>query len=93
MYKQDLEEYGDYVIFEHVKDETDSNKYTVHYICVCKEYKIAEMLCYMLAKEDKVNDPYYFTGITNPGDFIPGGGWYVSFQKDKDGKIRRSSLS
>ena len=86
MYKREVEDFCEYQIIGNVEGEE-----TV--ICCCKYAAIAEALTRILAEADPDHDAYYFTGITNPGDFVVGGGWHVCYQKDENGKVHRSELS
>ncbi len=85
MYKDDARDFANYAIFEMIDEKP-------FYICVCKESNIAEGLTAMLAKNDKDGDEYYYTGITEPGALVWGGGWHVSYKKGEDGKLHRHSL-
>ena len=85
MHKDDVIDFADYEVYELV-----DNKY--HAICVCKEHKMAELLTKMLAYNDPNNDAYYYTSITNPGELVIGGGWYISYKKGDDGQLHCSSL-
>ena len=91
MHKSDAADFCNYVVYGYVTKEDGTKE--IQDLCACKDYKVAEYFTKMLAWNDKDNDPYYFTGINNPGDLVPGGGWYVSWQKGEDGKLHRSELS
>lgn len=85
MYKHEAESFAEYEVYEYV----DKKKHT---ICICKEYKMAMGLAQTLAERDPTGDSYYVTGITYPGAFIPGGGWYYRFYQE-DGRVKMDSLS
>ena len=86
MYKSEVEEYANYEVYEIVNDK-------VHIICVCHTFDDAEGIAKRLAYLDKSYDPYYITGIHNPGDMVIGGGYYDRYQKDMTtGKVKHSSL-
>ena len=87
MNKHTVEEFADYCVYEIL--ETG-----VHYLCVTKEYDIAKNIAKTFARLDPKCDTYYVTSVNYPGDFVPGGGWYDSWHKDKiTGKLKQSSLS
>ena len=87
MEKNQVEEFADYEVYEIV-----DGKY--HCLCLCKEYKIAALLAKLLAKEDPDYDEYYVTSVNYPHDFVPGGGWYDSWQRNKEtNKLEKHSLS
>lgn len=91
MWKHEVEEFVNYEVYEIL--EKDGKK-ECHIICLCHDYKMAEGLCRVLASNDDSGDKYYFTGVNHPGDFVPGGGWYECYYKDKEtGKLKHSSLS
>lgn len=86
MHKSDAVDFANYVVYEIVDKK-------VHYLCICKESKVAEVIAKTLAYLDVKGDTYYLTGINNPGDLIPGGGWYEAWHKDKEsGKLKHTSL-
>lgn len=84
MTHEQAKQFSRYVVYEMVNEE-------IAYICLCKDFYVAEKLIRVLAAQDKDNDAYYFTGINEPGDFLPGGGWYYAAQK-KDGVVAEWSL-
>lgn len=87
MYKYEVQDFADYEVYEIVDNK-------VHILCACKEYEVAKVIAQTLAYLDKNCDTYYVSSINNPGDFVPGGGWYDSWYKDKEtGKLKQSSLS
>ena len=77
MYKYEVEEFARYEVYEY----TEVKKHTLF---VCNEIEIAKNLAKTLARMDPVCDRYYVSGIHNPGDFIPGGGWYYSWHWDNE---------
>ena len=86
MFKSDVEKFANYQVYEIVDKK-------VHVICVCQTFNDAKNIAIVLAYLDKKYDPYYVTGIHNPDDMIPGGGYYDCYQKNKEtGKVKHSSL-
>jgi len=87
MHKEEVVKFANYEVYEIV-----DGKY--HPLFVCEEYNIGAALAIMLAKADPQGDPYYLTGVNNPSDLTPGGGWYDCWHKDLEtGKIIKGSLS
>ena len=86
MYKSEAIDFANYQVYEVLDD-------TPHILCVCKEYDVAATIAQTLALLDTSCDTYYLTSVNNPGDFVPGGGWYHSWTKDKEtGKLKSGSL-
>lgn len=86
MEKSNVEEFADYEVYEVV-----DGKY--HCLCVCKELSVANGLARLLAEVDSSCDPYYVSSVNYPTDFVPGGGWYNCWQKNKEtGKVEKSTL-
>ena len=87
MDKTNVEEFDSYEVYELIEGN-------YHCICVCKEYNMAALIAQLLAKEDPSCDAYYVSSVNYPGDFVPGGGWYDSWRKDKETSVlKKSSLS
>lgn len=89
MYRKDVEAFAKYIVY--TIEETPVGRKVVD-LCVCNDYKVAEDICKMFAWYDKDNQSYYYTGITEPGAFIPGGGWHECWYKNNEGKLVHSSL-
>jgi len=87
MYKYEVKDFAKYEVYEYVNGKK-------HTLFICNEYDIAKNLARTLARMDPVCDTYYLTGIHNPGDFIPGGGWYECWHWDNEkGCLITGSLS
>lgn len=86
MDSKELKKFCQYEVFEIVNRDK-------HTICFCKEYQMAELICTTLAKNDPKSDAYYYSRVPEPGTFVPGGGGYVKYQKNEDGKVERSRVS
>jgi len=87
MTKVEAQEFAAYEVYEAT---TDGNHHT---ICVCKEGSMADLICRTLATQDPHGDSYFYTNIVIPHTFVPGGGWYVCYSRDKDGNLVRHTLS
>ncbi len=81
----EIESFCRYEVYTYI----DEKKYT---FCVCKNYDEALIIVKLLAAADESHASYYITGITEPFDLVPGGGWYVGYHTDKKGKLRKESL-
>ena len=86
MYIHEVEDFCKYEVYE-ITDEK------VHYICLCEDFNIACGIAHTLAEIDKQGDAYYVSNVSIPNTLVPGGGWYYEYKKDKDGKVKLSTLS
>lgn len=59
----------------------------------CPSYEVAKAIAYSLAECDPKAGAYYEAYSPEPGEMVPGGGGYVRFQRNKDGRIERTELS
>jgi len=75
MYKYEVEEFAQYQVYEIVNDK-------VHTLCICNEFKAAKFIARTFASLDDTYGRYYVSGIHNPGDMIPGGGWHYCYHKN-----------
>lgn len=64
-----------------------------HHIAWCENSKTAEIIAYCIAKCNPKGNEYFTSYNAQPGELVPGGGGYVSFRKNKDGKVERCELS
>lgn len=85
MKQENVKDFAEYEVYELV-----DGKY--HCLCLCKEWKVAEVIAKLLAKYDPQGDAYYITGVSVPNTLVPGGGWYECYQRDKDGKLKHTGL-
>ena len=83
---EEVEEFSQYVVYEKKENKLE-------YICICKEYYAAEWIARMLTMEDFEGSSYGVTNISRPNTFVIGGGWSVTFYKDKDGQIHKDEIS
>lgn len=86
MFKSEALEHNNFEVYEVINGK-------IHTICVCKEYKMADLICQVLANCDPAGDEYIFAPIIEQGTMIPGGGWKISYQKGEDGFLDRKELS
>ncbi len=82
---KDVKDFCQFEVYEIIGGE-------VHTICVCKEYNMADLICQVFAEQDPKGDTYSFKPITEPDTFIPGGGWSISYHKDKSGHLIKNTL-
>lgn len=85
MKQKDVKDFCNYEVYEIVDGKVDT-------ICLCKDIEMADLICRLFASKDPKNDDYYYTSIVEPNTFVPGGGWYISYHKNKEGKLVRNSL-
>ncbi|MCR5350089.1 MAG: hypothetical protein K6E20_03755 [Acholeplasmatales bacterium] len=84
--EKELEKFCEYEVYEKIDGETKVLAY-------CKEARIAELICQFFAFRDPKGDPYYYTPVPKLNTFIPGGGWYIGYHKNKEGKLVKEELS
>lgn len=86
MEQKEVKDFCNYEVYEIVDDKK-------HTICLCKESEMAEVICRTLAYLDPKNDTYFYTNIVVPHTFVAGGGWFIGYHKNKEGKLERIVLS
>lgn len=88
MKKSEVEAYADYEVYVRNPDGS------VDTVCLCDSRQMAGVIAKRLvmgAKEPNIK--VYVTSISNPQDFVPGGGWYDVYWRDENGKIHTGGLA
>lgn len=61
-------------------------------VCVCKDESMAKLVAKSLALTNKEGYEVGYTNCGEPGMLVPGGGWYVSFKRNSQGKLETFNL-
>lgn len=82
---KEVKDFCEYEVYEEIDGKT-------HTICLCKEREMADLICKLFAEKDPKGDTYYYTNIVEPNTFVAGGGWYIGYHRNKEGKLEKTQL-
>lgn len=85
MNKGDLEKYGNYEVYRAKPGDRAT-------ICVCAHLATARKLATLLAMNDPEGVAYGVTNVDYPDSFVPGGGWYKTYKRGADGRLKTSCV-
>lgn len=88
MRKTEVEAYANYEVYVRGEDGGTET------ICLCDSHEMADTIAKRLvmgAKEQNIK--VFVTSVSDPQDFVPGGGWYDVYWRDESGNLRSGGLS
>jgi hypothetical protein len=77
---------GDYEVYE-------INSGKPCHLAWCPSQEVACAIALSLAKCDPKAGAYYEAYDAQPGEWVPGGGGYIRYQRNKEGRVERFELS
>ena len=88
MKKSEVESYANYEVYIHNPEGG------VDTICLCDSHKMAGVIARALVRNAKEHGIKVFvTSVSDPQDFVPGGGWYDVYWRDENGEIKTGGLA
>lgn len=85
MEQKEVKDFCNYEVYEIINNEPQT-------ICLCKKWEMADLICKLFAQADPKGDTYFYTNVVVPNTFVIGGGWYIGYHRNKEGKLEKTQL-
>lgn len=86
MEQKEVKDFCRYEVYEIIDNKE-------HTICLCNTRNMADTICKLFALNDSKGKTYFYTNVQVPNTFVVGGGWFVGYSKNKEGKLNKIELS